>query len=312
MRRALCATLLAAGCGLGGAAGGGSDHLPTAGAGPYGKPDGNRDTPAEEPYVVVDDGANLSHPTARRAQGGGFDVWYERRELVAGVEGDPEVWFAHVPDVDQKPDAPPKPALALAMRPSVVELADGRLAMYHEDPAAPGAGIMLATSADGGLNWAREGMVVAAGGDPAALVLDDGTVLLYVQSGSAIVLHRSADGLTFAEPPITVITTDGTSAQAFGHVRVGEPAAVGGTTAAGQVRIGLFYVGENLAGEHAILHAASADGVTFARFFNGDPILDPGGVDERGPSAVLEPDRGYLFFSQVRGATTAIAVALHP
>ena len=59
MRATFTVVLLLASCGLGGGEGGGSDHLPTSGAGPYGKLGANRDTPAEEPCVVVDTTALL-------------------------------------------------------------------------------------------------------------------------------------------------------------------------------------------------------------------------------------------------------------
>ena len=54
-----------AGCGLGlfQEESGGALNLPTQGTGPYDKPDVNFDTPADEPYVVVDSRASLEEPT---------------------------------------------------------------------------------------------------------------------------------------------------------------------------------------------------------------------------------------------------------
>jgi hypothetical protein len=320
MRAAIGSLLLLAGasagaCGLGGASGGGSDHLPTAGAGPYGKPAGDRMTPAEEPYVVVDDAADLGDPSAMARDG--FDLWFTRAPMGGGAA---EIWYAHVPDTTLRPDVAPELALAAADaweagavgKPGVVRLEGGTLAMYYQAGGASPA-IGLATATDPGGPWTRAGMVLDGATDPSAIVVG-GQVFLYVAApdGSAILRATSPDGMTFTLDAAPVLTPNETNVQAFDHVQVGAPDAVGGTTVAGQTRIGLFYVGVNFPGEHAIGRADSEDGQHFERFFNGEPVLDPGGVDEFGPSAVLASDRGWLFFHQERSGTTAIAVALHP
>src|SRR5687767_14322893 len=86
-------TLLPA-CGIPGGEGGGSEHLPTSGAGPYGKPESNPETPAQEPFAIIETSADLSDPSALAARGGGFDVWFTRRLPGASTS---EIGVAHLP-----------------------------------------------------------------------------------------------------------------------------------------------------------------------------------------------------------------------
>lgn len=308
------AVVLGGGCGMGGAEGGGADHLPTLGAGPYGKLRPTSGTPADEPYVVVDAAANLSDPTAL-AWEGGLRLYYTRTPRGDGAA---EIWRADLPSVRE---LPAETARALAAdqpwegggvrAPSVARLDDARLALCYEGAG----GVGLATSDDGGVTWRKASApVVADAGDPALLVLED-VWLVYVTRRDASGIWRAEShdgGATFTLSPEPVLRPRPDLALAFDREWLGEPAAVGGPTATGRHHVGLFYVGRAHDGQHAIGYAGSFDGLTFERFMNGDAILDPRDPDERGPTAVLAADRGLLFFSERRVQTTAIAVAVHP
>jgi hypothetical protein len=307
---------------MGGADGGGGGHLPSAGAGPYRKLEGDRKTPADEPYVVVDDGAILSDPTV--LDEGGFDLWFTRRSLAGGAVGPAEIWYAHVPEVSARPDVAPMVVLAASQaweagavsRPSVVVAPDGALVMYYQgggdDDGGPSGAqpvIGRARSLDRGRTWIDRELLISGYADPAALVVD-GELMLFVAApdGSAILRASVVPGA----PPLPVLHRDGAAVQGFDREWLGEPTLVGGRTAAGQLRIALFYVGGRPGGDFAIGYAASSNGLDFLRLSTGTPVLDPGGVDERGPAAALDPDRGWLFFSERRGAGSAIAVATAP
>jgi hypothetical protein len=231
-----------------------------------------------------------------------------------------EIWYAHLPSPTDKPDVGPELALAAAdaweagavSAPSVVDEGDGGLVMYYQGGGdAPAIG--RARSDDGGRNWTREGMVLAQGSDPSAVVVDAHTYLYFgraAASGGGIGLAEAEgpDG-AFAVTPGAVLVPSTGDPDAFDLLAVGEPDAVGGRTVAGQVHIGLFYVGTSSNMTRAIGHAASADGHTFMPFLGGKAVLEPGAPDDRGPAAVLFSDRGVLFFSQERAARTVIAVA---
>ena len=77
-----------------------------------------------------------------------------------------------------------------------------------------------------------------------------------------------------------------------------EPSLVGGLTAGGQLRVGVFYTGEDDGGRFAVGYAGSDDLRVFQRFRQGSAVLETKLADERGPSAVIEPARGVLFFAQ--------------
>jgi hypothetical protein len=305
--------LLLVGCGLNGGEGGGDAHLPTAGAGPYSKPSGSAKTPAEEPFVILDNSADLDDPAAIASARGGFEVWFSRTPTAGGAT---EIWHAHLPGITELPDRGPEPALAATEAweqgdveaPSVVDLGEGHLLMYYQG----GGGIGRASSDDGGVTWSKDGMVLAGVTDPSALVVDERTFLYFERpDGIGLATAEGPDG-PFVLVPEAVLTPSSGDPDAFDRAWVGEPDVVGGKTAANQVHIGLFYVGRAGNSSHAIGHVASADGRMFMPSMAGKPVLDAGAPDERGPSAVLFPDRGVLFFAQQRAARTVIAVATTP
>jgi hypothetical protein len=307
--------VLLAACGIGGAPGGGTDHLPSAGAGPYVKPEASPLTPAEEPYVIVDARADLRAPAALAAPVGGFDLWFTHAPADGGAV---EIWYAHVPSVSDKPDVGPELALAAAdaweagsvEAPSVVDAGDGRLVMYYQGGGATTPAIGRAHSDDGGRTWTRDGQVLTGGTDPSAVVVEAHTFLYFGLAGGGIGLAEAdgPDGAFVAAPEPVLVPSTG-NPDAFDVASVGQPDAVGGRSAAGQLHIGLFYVGTSSNQTRAIGHAASADGHTFMPFLGGKAVLEPGAPDDQGPAAVLFSDRGVLFFSQERAARTVIAVA---
>jgi hypothetical protein len=281
MRAAPLVTLLAFGCGDGAAAGGGLEHLPTLGAGPYG---------ALGIPLVRDLAADLGDPTARDEHDG-LRLWFTRTPAGGGSE----IWTATLTSFEETATEI-RPALAAdqawemgsVRAPSVVELPGGDLALYYQGgPSTIGRAI----SADGGDTWQKEGPLLEDASDPAALVVE-GSVLLYHGRPGVPGVWRSDR----AEPVIP-----GGS----------EPGAVGGLTATGRIQIGLFHV-VPWEGGLAVAYAGSHDGVTFVPSFAGEPVLDPDSPDERAPEAHLHADQGFLFYGERRGATSVIGGAVHP
>lgn len=321
MRAAIIMALVTVSCGLGGEAGNRGENLPTVGGGPYGKlrPDDTSD--ATEPYVVVDRAANLTDPAVLAIPGGGYALWYTRTAVPA--TGATEIWHSEILDLHDLPLADPVRVLAAAepweqgsvRAPAVVLDADERVVLFYEAGLEEAPLIGRATSADGH-DAVRDAMpVLMDAGDPTVLILPEGRWLLYHTrpDRSGIFLAESSDdGVTFTVHPDPVLDRRDQDRDAFDRVWIGEPDVVGGISAAGQLRIGLFYTGQNAAGEFAIGHAVSVDGLVFERFFNGNAILDPGGPDERGAAAWIGPAEGVLFFSQRQTNILAIAAAVHP
>jgi hypothetical protein len=191
----------------------------------------------------------------------------------------------------------------------VVDLGDGRLVMYYQGGGAAAPAIGRARSDDGGATWTRDGMVLAGGVDPSALVVGRHTFLYFGRAAGTIGLAEADDDGAFVSAAEPVLVPGGIGPEAFDRARVGQPDAVGGVTPAGQLHVTLFYVGTSSNGTQAIGSAASADGHTFMPFLGGKAVLEPGSPDDRGPAAVLFADHGVLFFSQPRAARSVIAVA---
>ncbi|MBT8492420.1 MAG: glycoside hydrolase, partial [Deltaproteobacteria bacterium] len=157
----IIACVALAGCSLGyiDNESGGSSNLPTLGAGPFAKPQIDFDTPAEEPFVIVQNRVSLFEPTVLERDDGGFRLWFSRQE---DDSDEVQIWTGELPDILELPDTQFRAALVAdqsweegrVSAPSVVELADGRLFMLYEGGiTAPGIG--LAISTDGGANWQK-------------------------------------------------------------------------------------------------------------------------------------------------------------
>jgi hypothetical protein len=326
MRIACALLILSTGCGLGFTSepSGGSDHLPTLGAGPYGKPDVDFDTPADEPFVVSQVTGSLLDPAVLRRDDGGFRFWFGRQPN--NVFDESEIWRAEIPTVFDLPDVLPTAALqpdqawedSWVAAPAIVEGDDGRLVMYYEGGLTTRA-IGRAESVDGGATWTKDPanpLIVDAGEPTVARV--DGTWLLYLtQPGrDGIFRATSADGVTFAIDDQPVVAARPDLADAFDRGGVSDPFVLVEETAAGRLHYGLFFNGSD--GEEgedediAIGFAGSFDGVVFERFNGPEPVLTPGNPIENGPAAVVESDRGFLFYHQESGGRQRIGVALHP
>lgn len=283
LRRAWIVAL--AGCGLGGAPGGGSDHLPVSGVGPYADV-------GDDPVVVSDPTADLTSPTAIALPDGGFRIWYAR----AG-----EIWRVDLADV---PGTAGERALALAAdqaweggaveNPSVTAAPGGGLLMVYEAAGQVGA----ARSADG-LAWTKDLAPLGDGHDPSAVYAGDE---LFVYVADRGVIRRLGGDVVLSPSP---------DATAFDSAAVGEPTAAFGTTVAGRRWIGLFYAGGNPAGRTLIGFAGSEDGLAFTRPPRGRSILTAAsGVSERGPAPVVLSDRAFLFYNRNKSGKWAIAAAL--
>ncbi len=319
LRRGALAALLMClpACGLSGGESGGGEHLPTSGAGPYGKLESDPETPAQEPFAIVEVSADLSDPSALAARSGGFDLWFTRRLPGASTS---EIGFAHLPSLAELPDEGSAAAFVAAEAwelgaveaPSVVDLGGDERVMYYQGGGDAAPAIGRARSTDGGRTWTRDGMVLAGGLDPAALLVGEHTYLYYGRpDGLGIGLAEAELDGAFVPSFDSIIVTSDTDPDAFDRSWVGEPNAVGGVSVAGSLRIGLFYVGRSSNGTHAIGHASSFDGRTFMPFFNGAAVLEASAPDDRGPSAVLFADHGVLFYGVERTARTVIGVATH-
>jgi len=286
MRAAALAAVVVAGtaCGDGGAPGGGFEHLPTLGAGPYEK---------LSLRVIYDLTADLGDPATLDTPEG-LRFWFTRTERGAVTS---EIWTALVTSIEAS-TTDLAPALAAdqaweegsVRAPSLATLPDGRLALYYQGATAIGRAI----SGDGGRTWHKDpGPILEDATDPAVLILD-GEVLVYHGRPDRPGIFR--EGAT--EPVVA------------GAI---EPGVVGGRTAAGQVHIGLFYVQPPVEpGPLAIGYAGSFDGLRFVPFGGGAPVLDPPAPEERAPEAHIHADEGFLFFAEPNGATRAIDGAHHP
>ena len=141
LMRAMVATLaVATGCGLGWVDGASStDGLPTAGIGPYARPEADDLTPAREPWLLTETGVDLNDPSALWRDDGGLRVWFTR--AVAGG-GEHEIWAAELPSASDLPDVASTLALVAdaaweqgaVEAPAVVRdpASPGRLVMYYQ------------------------------------------------------------------------------------------------------------------------------------------------------------------------------------
>jgi hypothetical protein len=314
---ALLAPALSCGLDVLGYEPGGADNLPTLGAGPYRKLPLDLETPVDEPFVLLDRGADLTDPEVHPRADGGFRLWFTRTS-----QEEEAIYYAELPALGQLPDLEPLRVLAAdqdweqgrVAAPSVVEDGD-LLRLYYEGGVGIRA-IGVATSTDGGATFTKDPQnpVLEAAGKPAATLAGD-EVLLYAEElargGGTILLAVSADGVDFGSP--RVVLTPG-PAGTFDADAVRDPFAVA-RRSDGRTHVGLFYVGESTRGGEtlaALGFAGSFDGVTFERFAGGDAILEPFPPSERGPSAVLGPAGGLLFYSEPRSSRQQLAGARHP
>jgi hypothetical protein len=312
----IAAGLLAA-CGLEDRSGGDS-HLPTAGLGPFAKPEVSATTPAEEPFVLSQNGVAYGDPAAL-SEGSGFRLWFSRHPVAGGAL---EIWTVRLPGITALPEGEPVLALAASepweggnvWAPSVIRGADGGLLLYYTagDPAAP---LIARAHSSDGQSWIKDGMVMAGASDPAALRVGE-RIYLYTArpDQGAIDLAIADDGMTFT-PMGAVLRPRPELPAAFDREGVRSPAVSGGLTPAGDLAIDLYWTGRGPQDASAIGAAGSRDGLTFSRFTVLGPaegVLEPGMTDEQAPSVVRFADHAVMFFGQARVITPSIAVATCP
>lgn len=325
MRRA--ATLLAvlgAGCGLGfgEAPSGGADNLPTLGAGPYGKPAIDFDTPADEPLVIADRDASLHDPAALPMAGGGMRLWFGR-EGDDGT-GDSAIAYAELADLTELPARGPEVVMAAdqpwedgrVAAPAVIDAGD-QLVLYFEGGRDQAAATGRATSRDGGTSWQKYAEnPIAPLVRPTVARTRDGWLMYGVLPGEpGIWRATSPDGLAWTLDEAPVLLPRPELPEAFDALAVTNPFLLVQETPAGRLHYGLFFNGLRPGGdtpEAAIGYAGSFDGRTWERFGAGEPILDAGQPSEHGPAVLLFPAQGVMFFSQERQRRQRIGVALHP
>lgn len=314
--------LAASGCGMGlfESESGGADNLPTLGAGPYGKPQVDYDTPADEPYVLEDSRASLVDPSVLEREDGGFRIWCGREP--DNTENQSEIWYAEIPDITRLPDVSPRVTLTATApweedrvaAPSVIEVADGRLVMYYEAGVGTRA-IGRAESTDGGQSWQKNpaNPVLEGAAEPSIVEIDGSWVLYLTIPGSdGIYRAESADGLAWDLDGMPVLGPRPDVAEAFDSRSVSDPGAVARVSEAGQLHYGLFFNGRNDDDVASVGFAGSFDGVTWERYGGPDPVLHPVAPEEHGPSAVLRSAQGFLFFHEQRLSRQRITVAVHP
>lgn len=300
--------------------GGGDSNLPTLGAGPFGKPLIDFDTPAEEPFVVIQPLAQLYEPAVLDRSDGGFRLWFSRQ---ADDEDTVEIWTTEVPSIYQQPDVALAPALVADQdweegrvgAPAVVSERDGNLLMLYEGGMTR-RHVGLARSTDGGATWTKspDNPVILDAFAPAIGATSDGFLAVFSRPGDETSLYAAdsndAESWTSRDQPIIEARLD--DAAAFDRQTVMSPSLTIQETAAGRLHFGLHFGGRNRNGDASIGYAASYDGLTWERFFGSDPVLSDNPPEELGPSLIIRGSTAFLFFSQPRQLRGAIAVAIHP
>jgi hypothetical protein len=300
---------------------GGGENLPTSASGPYGKPEIDFDTLADEPFIIDDPAASLVAPTVLPRDDGGFRFWFGREpNNTAGLS---DIWRAEIADVFDLPDVAPVAALAPSQawegtrvtRPSVIELPSGTLVMYYEGGAEDAPAIGRAESSDGGNSWQKDpgNPVLDGAGDPGAAFGDGQWMLFVVRTGmDGIFRATSSDGASFELETAPVIASRPTLAGAFDRGGVSAPSVVVELTPANRLHFSMFFNGFDGDEDLTIGFAASFDGAQWERFNGLEPILTPGSPIEAQPTGLVVGPQAYLFYNQLAGGRQRIGVALNP
>jgi hypothetical protein len=314
--RSFALVLVLAGCGLG-LIDGVDDPtagLPTAGAGPYARLDIDDESPALEPVVLADLGADFYEPAALARADGGIRVWFSR--AMAHDFATAAIYRAELPSARDAPDVQPVLALAAdqawedgrVSSPGIVETAAG-LVMYYQAGASPSIGVARSTD---GVTWTKDAGPVLADAEQPSAVIVDGVTWLFVTRPGIDGIWRAVDaGAGFAFDPAPVVTARGDLALAFDRTSVSDPFALAVALRGGGTRVHLWFVGttEEVPGKHAIGYAASFDGVDWPRFGGDNAMLIP---EATGPTVILEASRGLMLFAETYRGNLAIHAAEHP
>lgn len=318
--------LVLGGCGLGvtGESHGGGEHLPTLGAGPYGRLEPDFDTLADEPFVVSDRDVSYEGPSALRRGDGGLRLWFGMRD----DGGAQVIGAAEILDLHGQPDVEPHQVFAAledweweggrVTNPSVIELPEeegGALVMFYEAGTdAPVIG--RATSLDDGVTWEREAVPVLEGAASPGAAYVDGGYVLFVTRPDAPGIWRadSQDGESFAFADAAAIVPRPGLEDGFDGRAVGDPYVLIDTSDAGRQHWGLWFTGSSDAPDAgpaptAVGYAGSFDGETWARFGGADPVLvAPGGS----PCVLLDGGSGLMLYHEEQRLHLGIAAATHP
>ncbi|MBL4633674.1 MAG: hypothetical protein JKY56_07370 [Kofleriaceae bacterium] len=318
-----CALLLGysliSGCGLGPFAeeGGGSDNLPIHGGGPFTPLPVDFDTPADEPYVVVTATKSLLDPSVEQQDDNTFLIHYTRLD-----EEGSTIWKVDLPSIHEVSGTP---ELVLSADQdweqgqvrSVSLLREGeKVTLYYEggdlDPA-----IGRAVSIDGGQTYVKDvNNPIVEGLDPNITKAEGRHILVYADmANQRIMLRESPDELSFG--PARVILAARSSEQGtIDQAGVAAPALRISRTLDGQELFGLYYEAWSLDNDGEVFetvgYQASFGGEKWERFLDGNEIVDSGLFGSGGPSPILGPVSGLLFYHQKRQGRGRIAAAESP
>ncbi len=313
---------LAPACGFGFAddASGGTDDLPTTGAGPFRRLVVDENTPADEPWLATDRTLDFTEPALTLRDGGGF-IYYVTRESPDPPVGDSQIWRGELSDPHQLPVEPPAPVLIAdqpweeghVAAPSIVVLAGRQIMFYEGGLSTPTLG--RAESTDGGRTWQKSASLVVGVRSPS--VATDGARWLaaFQRPGQPdLWLARSDDGLVWIVDDAPTLVPTGI-ADSFEAVEVGAPTLAWLVESTGRGHWALWYSGlEKLpmpgdAPRYAIGYAASFDGMDWARIAGGRPVLTaPAGA----PAVLVRGSTATLLFDAPNGRRLAVGVASHP
>jgi hypothetical protein len=316
--------LLLAGCGAGGDPGGGHDHLPVSGAGPFAPLTMQPGEQIDPPIVLVDSGANLDDP-AVLADGDRLTVWVTAKRK-SGID----IERADAPSLLDG-FGPLEPALA-ADQPweggavSAPSLLPGSpwLLFY----SAAGA-IGYAVSSDG-RTWQKAGPTLStdgldegvALGAPAAIRVDDRVLVYYPAAGRLWAASAPFADLV-ARRPVTWQRVNGDPTRPGRNpvidgvpygVALGRPFARAADTPVGRRRFDLYFTVETGLGPNN----GPATTCGFASSFQPvgmqvlpQPIVPPK-LAVRAPTETPYGDGAVLLYIQVRGVRDALAAARAP
>jgi hypothetical protein len=324
----VCAAIfaLSAGCGLGltDERSGGADDLPTLGGGPYNRVQPDAETPADEPIVIGDLRLSFEDPSALARAGGGFRLWFGRIDL-SDADLASEIWYAELSSLGELPVLEPELALAASeaweagrvSAPHVVDMGGGDLVMFYEagDPADPAIG--RADSSDDGSTWQKHATnpVLSGLGSPTAIALDGEWTLFGTHPDREGIFRADGiDGLAWDLVPEPIVTARPDVTGAFDRFQVGDPFAVAIRSPADRVYYGLFFNGADGPNEDsdiAVGYAGSFDTQEWDRFMGIEPVLITRERPVEGPTVVIEPTRGFMFFHEIRGGRGKIIAATH-
>jgi hypothetical protein len=317
------AAVLCGGCGLDpfDEGPGGSQNLPTLGAGPYARFAADDATMADEPFVLFDRDAELFAPTVL-AGGPGLRIWMSR-EVPGPPDDDTQIYYAELASVHDVPEDAPRLALAAdqaweqgrVASPTVVDLGGKHLVMFYE------GGVMTrqigrADSTDDGATWTKAAAPVLAGAMEPSAAYVNGRFELYVTRPGSPAIWRatgSSDGaFTFDAGP--VLEPRPGLAKAFDANSLDEPDIVIDHEST-RLHWGLYVVGYDAMPDDAgtahpaIGYAGSFDGVSWERFGGAAAQL---GAPAVGPAVLLTPAHGLMLYVDIKRGLRAIAAAHDP